>query len=204
METFSPTLLASIFAFSFATSITPGPNNIMLLSSGLTFGYKKTIPHLLGVIIGFPLMALIVGLGLGKIFESYPVVLTILKVVGTVYLLWLAWKIANSTPSLSKDGNSAKPLKFLPIVLFQWVNPKNWIKIITAMSVYVNSAQNALSQIIIITIIFLITVLVSANSWTLGGVALNRFIKSEKGIRVFNISMAILLIFSIVFSFGNT
>jgi threonine/homoserine/homoserine lactone efflux protein len=204
MEIYSVTLLATIFAFSFATSITPGPNNIMLLSSGLTFGYKKTVPHLLGVIIGFPLMTLLVGLGLGKIFETYPIILTILKVVGTIYLLWLAWKIANSTPSLNEDETSKQPLKFIPIVLFQWVNPKNWIKIITAMSVYVNSAEHALSQIIIITIIFLSTVVVSANSWTLGGVALKRFIKNKKAIRAFNISMALLLILSIIFSFWNT
>ena len=204
MEIYSTALLTSIFAFFFATSITPGPNNIMLLSSGLTFGYRKTVPHLLGVVLGFPLMALIVGLGLGKIFESYPVVLTILKIIGTAYLLWLAWKIANSTPSLNEDESSKQPLKFIPIVLFQWVNPKNWIKIITAMSVYVHSAENALSQIIIITIIFLSTVIVSANSWTLGGVALKRFIKNTKAIRAFNISMAVLLILSIIFSFWNT
>ena len=173
----------------------------MLLSSGLTFGYKKTIPHLLGVIIGFPLMALLVGLGLGKIFESYPTILTMLKIVGTVYLLWLAWKIANSTPSLSENTNNSTPLKFIPIVLFQWVNPKNWIKIITAMSVYVNSAENALSQILVITIVFLSTVIVSANTWTLGGVALKRFIKNKKAIKVFNISMATLLILSIMSSF---
>ena len=201
MEIFSITLLISIFVFSFATSITPGPNNIMLLSSGLTFGYKKTIPHLLGVVIGFPLMALLVGLGLGKIFESYPTILTMLKIVGTVYLLWLAWKIANSTPSFNENANNSTPLKFMPIVLFQWVNPKNWIKIITAMSVYVDSAENALSQILVITIVFLSTVIVSANTWTLGGVALKRFIKNKKAIRVFNISMAILLILSIMFSF---
>ncbi len=204
MEIFSTTLLTSIFVFSFATSITPGPNNIMLLSSGLTFGYKKTVPHLLGVIIGFPLMALLVGLGLGKIFESYPVILTILKIVGTIYLLWLAWKIANSTPSLNEDEDSSTPLKFMPIVLFQWVNPKNWIKIITAMSVYVHSAENALSQILIITVIFLATVIISANAWTLGGVALKRFIKNKKAIRAFNISMAVLLILSIVVSFWNS
>ncbi len=201
MEIFSITLLISIFVFSFATSITPGPNNIMLLSSGLTFGYKKTIPHLLGVVIGFPLMALLVGLGLGKIFESYPTILTMLKIVGTVYLLWLAWKIANSTPSFSENTNNSTPLMFMPIVLFQWVNPKNWIKIITAMSVYVDSAENALSQILVITIVFLSTVIVSANTWTLGGVALKRFIKNKKAIRVFNISMAVLLILSIMFSF---
>ena len=200
MEIFTSNSLVLIFMFSFATSMTPGPNNIMLLSSGLTFGYKKTVPHLLGVIIGFPFMTLFVGLGLGKIFESYPLIFTILKIVGALYLLWLSWKVANLTPSFSENKDNKKPLKFIPIVLFQWVNPKNWIKIITAMSVYVNSSQNALAQIVVITIIFLITVVISANSWTVGGIVLQNIIKSKKGIRIFNIFMAILLVLSVVFT----
>jgi len=188
----------SIFMFSFATSMTPGPNNIMLLSSGLTFGYKRTIPHILGVVLGFPFMTICVGLGLGKVFELYPIIFTILKVIGILYLLWLAWHIANSKPKFKENDKDAKPLTFLPIILFQWVNPKNWIKIITAMSVYVTSVDNALTQIIIIAIIFFITVVISANSWAMGGSVLKKFIKSEKGIQRFNIIMAILLVLSIV------
>lgn len=111
--------------FSIATSMTPGPNNIMLLSSGLTYGYKRTIPHVLGVVIGFPLMTIFVGLGLGELFKIYPVAFTVLKVAGIFYLLWLAWKIANSTPTLNKNDEDSQPLKFIPIVLFQWINPKN-------------------------------------------------------------------------------
>ena len=151
METYTFDLLVSIFMFSFATSLTPGPNNIMLLSSGLTFGYKRTIPHILGVVIGFPLMTICVGLGLGKFFQLYPYSFTILKFIGIVYILWLAWKIANSSPKFKENDESSEPLRFIPIVLFQWVNIKNWIKIITAMSVYVTSVENALSQIIVIS-----------------------------------------------------
>ena len=184
--------------FSFATSLTPGPNNIMLLSSGLTFGYKKTIPHILGVVIGFPLMTIFVGLGLGEFFKVYPFTFTILKIIGILYLLWLAWKIANATPNFNENDANEQPLKFIPIVLFQWVNPKNWIKIITAMSVYVTSVEDATTQIIIITIIFLLTVLVSANSWAMGGVFLKKLIKSDRGIKRFNVIMALLLILSIL------
>ncbi len=184
--------------FSFATSMTPGPNNIMLLSSGLTFGYKRTIPHILGVVIGFPLMTIFVGLGLGKFFEMYPFAFTILKVAGILYLLWLALHIARSTPKFKENDEDSKPLRFMPIVLFQWINPKNWIKIITAMSVYVTSVENAMIQIIIITIIFFSTVLISANSWALGGVVLKKLIKSDVGIKRFNIIMAVLLVLSIV------
>jgi len=184
--------------FSVTTSMTPGPNNIMLLSSGLTFGYKRTIPHILGVVIGFPVMTIFVGLGLGEFFKLYPFTFIVLKIIGIIYLLWLAWKIAISTPEFKEKDKNAQPLKFLPIILFQWINPKNWIKIITAMSVYVTSVEHATAQIIVITTMFFITVLMSANSWTLGGVVLKKFIKSNVGIKRFNIIMAILLVLSII------
>mgnify|MGYP005988612231 CR=1 FL=1 len=183
--------------FSIATSLTPA-NNIMLLSSGLTYGYKRTIPHVLGVVIGFPLMTVFVGLGLGAFFKLYPIAFTVLKVLGILYLLWLAWKIANSKPTFKENDENSQPLKFIPIVLFQWINPKNWIKIITAMSVYVTSVEYATMQIMIITLIFFITVIISANSWALGGVILKKLIKSDVGIKRFNIIMAILLVLSIV------
>jgi len=198
MESFTFTLLISIFIFSFATSMTPGPNNIMLLSSGLTYGYKRTIPHIYGVVLGFPFMTICVGLGLGKIFEIYPIAFTILKIIGIFYLLWLAWHIANSKPSFKENDESSEPLRFVQVVLFQWVSPKNWIKIITAISVYVTSLENSLIQIIVISIIFFSTVLMSANSWAIGGIVLKKLIKSEIGIKRFNIIMAILLVLSII------
>lgn len=202
MESYTFTLLVSIFMFSFATSMTPGPNNIMLLSSGLTFGYKRTIPHILGVVLGFPFMTICVGLGLGKFFEIYPFAFEILKVIGIAYLLYLAWKIANSSPKIKENDENAQPLKFFPIVAFQWLNPKNWMKIVTAVSVYVVSVEDALMQIVIISLIFFLTVFISANSWAIGGVVLKKLIKSDVGIRRFNITMAVLLVLSIVPSFG--
>jgi len=178
--------------------MTPGPNNIMLLSSGLTYGYKRTIPHALGVVIGFPLMTIFVGLGLGEFFKLYPITFTVLKSIGILYLLWLAWKISRSTPEFKENDTESQPLKFIPIVLFQWINPKNWIKIITAMSVYVTSVEHATIQIMIITLVFFLTVFISANSWALGGVILKKLIKSDVGIKRFNVIMAILLVLSIV------
>ncbi len=178
--------------------MTPGPNNIMLLSSGLTYGYKRTIPHALGVVIGFPLMTIFVGLGLGEFFKLYPITFTILKSIGILYLLWLAWKISRSTPKFKENDTESQPLKFIPIVLFQWINPKNWIKIITAMSVYVTSVEHATIQIMIITLVFFLTVFISANSWALGGVILKKLIKSDVGIKRFNVIMAVLLVLSIV------
>jgi len=196
MDSLTLTMLVSIFMFSFATSMTPGPNNIMLLSSGLTFGYRKTIPHILGVVIGFPLMTIFVGLGLGKFFEYYPMAFTILKGVGMLYLVWLAWQIAKSSPQFKEHDENAQPLRFMPIVLFQWVNPKNWIKIVTAMSVYVTSLENAIVQIVVITFVFFTTVLMSANTWAVGGLILKKLIKSDVGIKRFNTIMAIALVAS--------
>ncbi len=196
MDIYTSTMLISIFMFSFATSMTPGPNNIMLLSSGLTFGYKRTIPHILGVVIGFPLMTIFVGLGLGKFFEFSPKAFMVLKVVGMLYLIWLAWQIVKSSPKFKEYDEDAKPLTFMPIILFQWVNPKNWIKIITAMSVYVTSLEHAMGQIILITFVFFTTVVMSANTWAVGGLVLKRLIKSEVGIKRFNTIMAVALIVS--------
>lgn len=196
MELFSSSLFFPIFMFSFATSITPGPNNIMLLSSGLTFGYRRTLPHTLGVVLGFPLMTMCVGMGLGTVFQAYPSSYTLLKVVGTLYLLWLAYHIATSTPTLQE--NNPQPLHFSQVVIFQWVSPKNWVKIITATSVYVTSITDSLPQIFAISIIFFSTVIISANSWALGGVFLQNFLKSKASVKKFNMAMAILLVLSII------
>ena len=185
-----------MFAFSF--SITPGPNNIMLLSSGLTFGYKKTIPHILGVVIGSSLMTISVGLGLGEFFKIYPFAFTIIKIVGIIYLVLLAWKIANSSAKFVHNHEDSKPMKFIPIMIFQWLNPKNWIRIITIMSLYITSVENATIQIVIIALISFLSVLISANFWAIGGIVLKKLIKSNIGIKRFNVTMAILLILSVV------
>lgn len=112
MQFYSATILVSIFMFSFATSMTPGPNNIMLLSSGLTFGYKKTLPHIVGVVLGFPFMTVCVGMGLGKFFQQYSALFLALKYVGILYLLWLAWHISKSKPQLKENNANSKPLSF--------------------------------------------------------------------------------------------
>jgi len=126
-------MLLSIISFAFATAMSPGPNNFMLLSSGLTFGYKKTLAHIVGVMVGFLVMVVAVGLGMGTVFELYPLLYAILKVVGIAYLLWMAWKIATSSSAMSKNDEVKKPFTFLQAMLFQWVNPKAWIMVITAM-----------------------------------------------------------------------
>lgn len=198
-EFYSITMLLSLVTFTLSTVISPGPNNIMLLSSGLTFGYKKTIPHMFGIMIGFSIMVIIVGLGMGVVFERFPLIFTILKVIGVLYLFWMAYKIANNSSSYDVDTDlNGNPFTFLQAAAFQWVNPKAWIVAITAISVFVTSTQNSFIQVLTISFIYLLSSIVSTNIWALGGVVLKKFLKEEKSIKIFNISMASLLILSVI------
>lgn len=193
------TMILSIATFTLSTVLTPGPNNIMLLSSGLTFGYKRSLPHIFGIVFGFPVMVVLVGLGIGIIFEQFPFIFTILKVIGILYLFWMAYKIATNTSGYDVDANKeSKPFTFFQSALFQWVNPKAWIMAITATTVFVTSAQNSFLQVCTIALIYLLSGVISTNSWALGGVVLNKFIKDEKSVKKFNIAMAVLLVVSVL------
>lgn len=198
------TMILSITSFGLASTMTPGPNNIMLLSSGLTFGYKRTIPHALGVNFGFPVMVICVGLGVGKLFEAFPFIYAVLKVVGIVYLLWMAWHIANTKGTLNTENTNDKPFTFLQAALFQWINPKAWVMAVTSTAAFITDHQIAYIQVMIISIIFFFCALLSTNSWSLGGVVLKRFIQNERIVQIFNITMAFLIVGSIVpFVFGQ-
>jgi len=198
-EFYTVAMIISIATFTLSTVLTPGPNNIMLLSSGLTFGYKRTIPHMLGIMIGFPFMVLLVGLGLGIVFERFPLIFSALKIVGILYLLWMAFKIANNKSSFDvKEAEKSKPFTFVQSAAFQWVNPKAWIMAITAISIFVTSQENNFMQVLIIALIYMLSGLISTNTWTAGGVVLKRFIKSQSSIKIFNVTMAILLVASVL------
>lgn len=198
-EFYNLAMLLSIATFTLSTVLSPGPNNIMLLSSGLTFGYKRTIPHMLGIMLGFPFMVLLVGLGLGIVFEKLPFILSILKIIGVAYLFWMAYKIANNSSSFDiKENENSKPFTFLQSAAFQWVNPKAWVMAITAISIFVTSKDDAILQVVIISFIYMLSGFVSTNAWTSGGVVLKRFIKSQSSVKKFNITMAILLIVSVL------
>jgi len=198
-EFYTIAMILSIATFTLSTAITPGPNNIMLLSSGLTFGYKRTIPHMAGIIFGFPMMILVIGLGMGSLFEKFPFVLTSLKFIGILYLFWMAFKIANNKSSYDVEKNTtSKPFSFLQAAMFQWVNPKAWIMSITAISIFVTSNENSIDQVLIISLIYCLSGCVSSNTWAFGGTVLKKFIKSEKSVQRLNITMAILLVASIL------
>ncbi|RUV30130.1 MAG: LysE family translocator [Mesorhizobium sp.] len=182
----------ALLVYAFATSITPGPNNFMLLASGVNFGFAKTIPHMLGISIGFLVLLLAVGFGLGAVLTAFPALHTGLKVAGGVYLLYLAWKIAMSR-SLSGQGEAnARPMRFIDAAAFQWVNPKAWVMAITAMAVYAIPEHPFLS-VALISIAFTVVNLPSVSVWAGFGMALRGFLSDPVRLKWFNIAMGVLL-----------
>jgi len=180
--------------FCFVSSATPGPNNLMLMASGANFGVRRTIPHWLGIGIGFTAMIVLVGLGLIGLFETYPVVYKILKIASIAFLIYLAWKIANAAP-LQETSVTGSPVTFFQAVAFQWVNPKAWAMALTAVTVY--SPSQSVVAIIITALIFGIINLPSCSIWIFIGQQIRRWLTDRFRTRVFNISMSILLLTSL-------
>lgn len=191
-------LLLALAGFAFVSSITPGPNNLMLMASGTNFGFARTIPHMLGVGIGFTLMIVLVGGGLAAVFERFPVAHTVLKYVSVAYLLWLAWKIATAPAPGAKGGPDAKarPMTFIEAALFQWVNPKAWTMALTAVSAYTVQSSPVVSLLVVAAVFGLIN-LPCTSSWALMGVQLRRFLDDPVKLRAFNVTAAVLLVASL-------
>jgi len=185
-------VLLALAAYAFVTSITPGPNNFMLLSSGVNFGFVRSIPHMLGIGIGFVVLLLAVGFGLGAVLTTFPVLHTALKIVGGAYLLYLAWKIAMSRSVESGGDATAQPMTFLQAAAFQWVNPKAWVMAVTAMAVFSNPANPFLS-VVLIAAVFGIINLPCVSSWAGFGMALRGFLSDPARLKWFNIAMGVLL-----------
>jgi threonine/homoserine/homoserine lactone efflux protein len=188
----SSDVLLALLAYAFVTSITPGPNNLMLLTSGVNFGFTRTIPHMLGVGIGFMVMLLAVGLGIGAVLAAFPVLHTGLKVAGAVYLLYLSWKIAMTRSFDGGTESRSRPMTFLEAAAFQWVNPKAWVMAVTAMAVYSNPATPLLS-VVLIGLIFGLVNLPSVSTWAGFGTALRGFLADPVRLKWFNIGMGVLL-----------
>ena len=190
-----PDALLALSAFALVSSITPGPNNLMLMASGANFGFRRTVPHMLGIGIGFGVMILLVGLGLVRIFDAFPVTHLILTVVGVAYLLWLAWKIAHAAaPDAAASG--ARPFTFVQAALFQWVNPKAWQMALTAITLY--APDRSAMAILWVALVFALINLPSVSTWTILGQQMRRILSSPARLRLFNWSMAALLVASLV------
>jgi threonine/homoserine/homoserine lactone efflux protein len=200
MPTFPWHLIIASVPFLASMGFTPGPNNILVASSGVNFGFRATIPHIFGITFGFPAMLLAVGLGLTRIFIAIPAVHVWFKAVSIVYLVYLAWRIATAA-EVGSTGGTARPLTFLQAAAFQWVNVKAWIIALSAVTTYTVVNASLTLQISAIAAIDLVITLASVSSWTLFGHFLRSYLHSPLRRRWFNWGMAALLIASIIPAF---
>jgi threonine/homoserine/homoserine lactone efflux protein len=192
----SNSLLLAFVMFAVVMFFTPGPNNIMLLSSGLTYGFRRTVPHIMGITVGFAFMVGAVRVGLGTVFIAYPVLQTILKYAGVAYLIYLAAVIAMSKPVDPDQQKGRGPMTFWGAAMFQWVNAKGWVMVIGTITAYAAIAAFPLN-IVIQVVLSLILGAVSCTTWALFGTALRPLLTSPTAVRAFNIVMALLLLASL-------
>ncbi|WP_372803800.1 LysE family translocator [Loktanella salsilacus] len=191
-----PLALYLLVQFAFASSITPGPNNLMLMASGANYGLRRTLPHMLGVSLGHSFMVVMVGVALLRLFHAVPALNTVLTVGAVLYMTWLAWKIATALPP-EASRVTGKPFTFLQAAAFQWVNPKAWVMAITAITAYAPQDWSVWSGSMLVAVIFLCTNLPSITVWAVLGVQVRRFLGTTKRLRIFNITMAALLLASL-------
>jgi threonine/homoserine/homoserine lactone efflux protein len=197
--------LASAIAFAVSMSATPGPNNAMVTASGATWGFRRTVPHMLGISFGFPAMLVAVALGAGEVLRARPWLHEALRWAGIAYLLWLAWKIGAAEPETPGEaasdkgqGSASRPLSFAQAALFQWVNPKAWVIELGAVAAYTTGAGSGLvAQTAVLALIFLLVTLPTVALWTLVGVGAARVLRTRRALRAFNLAMAALLVLSL-------
>ena len=188
-------LLWALVLFVVVTLFTPGPNNTMLMTTGLNFGFRRGLSHLWGVALGFAVMVLAVGLGLGAVFQAYPAAYTVLKYAGAAYLLYLAWQIATAG-EIEEGAASGRPITFLQAAAFQWLNPKGWVMAVGAVSTYAAVAAFPYNMLLMAGLFGSLGVLSSA-SWLGFGTGLKRLLTSPRAVRAVNITMALLLVASL-------
>jgi len=192
-------LFAALAVFAFVSSITPGPNNLMLMTSGINFGIRRTVPHMLGVSLGFTLMIALIGLGVMKVIEAVPGSMMFITVASGLYLLYMAWKIATTNTSPTENGAGAaksKPFTFLQAALFQWVNPKAWTMALTAISAYAPKSQGWVG-VFIVAGVFGIINLPSTAAWAVMGAKMRMFLSNSIRLKTFNVIAALLLVASL-------
>ena len=191
----TPATFLALVTFAFVTSITPGPNNMMLFASGVNFGFRRTIPHMFGIGAGFFSLLIGVGFGLGAVLKTYPLLFTLLKFAGGAYLLYIAWNIAASR-SISGGAAGARPMTFLEAAAFQWVNPKAWVMALGAMTAYPTPESYAASVLIIASVFAAVNV-PSVSCWAGFGSALRQWLAVPPRLKWFNITMGALLALSL-------
>ena len=189
------TFLAGLTGFAFVSSITPGPNNLMLMASGANFGLRRSVPHMLGVSLGFGLMVLLIGWGVAGLMAAAPGLYLAIKWLGGGYLVYLAWKIG-SAKGIGSGAQADRPQTFLQAAAFQWVNPKAWGMALGAVATYV-TRDNLLASAALVALIFTLVNAPCIFTWAAFGVALQRGLTHPAAMRAFNIGMAALLLLSL-------
>lgn len=191
-------LVLAVAVFAFVTSATPGPNNIMLTASGVNFGYRRSLPHMLGIIAGMATLNLAVGLGLGAVFTQFPLVQQALRVVGSAYLLWLAWQLLTfSSPGSAKEGG--KPFTFMQAAAFQYVNPKAWVMVISANASFTLAGEGYWLSVALIVIAYALVGFPSISIWAGFGQYIRRFLDNPRILKTFNVGMSVLTAACVVF-----
>jgi threonine/homoserine/homoserine lactone efflux protein len=195
-------LVGAFLVFAVVTLFTPGPNNLMLMTTGLNFGLRRAQPHVLGVTLGFSFMVLVVGLGLGAVFSAWPALYTVIKYAGAAYILYLAWLIGRAH-DVEEGEAPARPVSFIDAALFQWVNPKGWVMVVGAVTAYAAVAAFPLNMIVM-AVVFGAFCYASSQTWVLFGTGLRNFVTAPRAMRVFNIVMGVLLALSLVPVFADS
>ena len=188
-------MLTALVTFALVSTITPGPNNLMLMASGANFGFGRTVPHMSGILAGVLVMFVLVGIGLSQVFDAWPASFQVLKVISVLYLVFLAWKIATAAGPGEGAAAGGKPLTFIQAALFQWVNPKVWVVALTAITVY--SPSRNIEAVLVVALVFGMITLPSVTIWTLMGQQLAKLLTNNLRLRIFNGIMAALLIASL-------
>ncbi|MFS4437156.1 LysE family translocator [Paracoccaceae bacterium GXU_MW_L88] len=186
-------LLPALAGFAIVTSVTPGPNNLMLMASGVNFGLRRTLPHLAGITSGFVAMILILGAGLGDLLTRVPVLELGMKILSAAFIFWLAYKIATSKPPQARD-ETQRPMRFFEAAAFQWVNPKSWAMAVSAITTY--RADASLTGLLLVAVIYGAINAPFCSLWAIAGTGLRRALQNPQTLRVFNIAMALLLLVS--------
>lgn len=193
-------MAVTLVPFAVSMSATPGPNNVLVAASATNFGLRRTWPGVFGIVLGFGLMILLVGLGLGQVLEQLPLLHAALKYVGAAYLLYLAWRIATASGGKMPQGtaqNRGRPPSFIEGALFQWVNPKAWIVALGAIATYTVGDRDLALQALVISAVFVAVALPAVGAWALLGAGAARLLQTPRRLRLFNFVMAGLLVLSI-------
>ena len=189
-------LLSGLMLFCLVSSITPGPNNLMLMAAGANFGVRRALPHAAGVVLGFTFMIIVIGLGAAQFFQKFPLAHTYLTVASVTYLLYLAYKIGTAAPKIDDPNGAGIPITFFQAAAFQWVNPKAWTMALAAITVYTPQPTTSY-YVVMVSLIFGAINLPSISMWLVLGVQMRRFLTTPARLRAFNWTMASLLVLSL-------